>query len=79
MLQPKRAVVIKIEVGADSMESAGDLVEHFLGNMRDGSDSTICGGVDAGGHYAIERRPEMTHDHYRQQLDAFLKWQREQK
>lgn len=72
--KPKRAVEVTLRIGADDWASVRDDLDHLLyrlvaeGELR----SSIKGGDSSGYILDVELHPEMTHDRYHAELDAYL-------
>ena len=77
MEQPKRAITIKLEIGADDIDALEQAFDSIIFKMRmdDFPENVASGGYSWGGGYSCQRR-EITHDQYFTELDKFLESER---
>jgi hypothetical protein len=72
MNAPKRAITIKLEIGADDMRELRAAFEHILYCTERGSTTVTSGGYGWGGNWSVECNPDMTHDVYFAATEAWL-------
>lgn len=74
MERPHRAYEIDIHIGADDWKSALWQIRDVLRHIEDHGEecSLVSGGSDSGATVTITKRPEMTHDRYFADLNAYL-------
>ena len=72
--RPHRAFEIDIHIGADTWEDAAREIARVLSHVVEHGQqcSLASGGPSSGASVTIRHRPEMTHDKYFEQLDAYL-------
>lgn len=77
--RPKRRFVVRIEVGGDTWEDTQRLVAEVLEHVHDHGQhcSLVHGGPRAGAFVEIKEAPEMTHERYHAELEAYLEAQRD--
>jgi hypothetical protein len=76
--QPKRAFVIKIDAGGDTLKDAISIVKHFLFEMeaRDAR-SIVTGGYSNCGILEVQERKGFTHDQFEAELEQYLSSQKQ--
>lgn len=76
MVSLKRRHVVNIEIQADDWESmlqAVRCMEYELSTCEPGNVRIVSGGPTSGYIVKDEYYPEQTHDHYFEEIDAYLK------
>lgn len=68
---PQRAFSIELKVGADTLQEAANLLEHFADQIRLGGSASVTGGPSSGGYYEVRQR-DVTHEQYAAELKAYL-------
>ena len=74
MKAPRRRWKLSVELWADSEEAALDSLKDILTRARvDGAIGSTFGGCDAGGTWSLQdENPEMTHERYIAEIEAYL-------
>lgn len=75
MDQPKRRLVLKLELGADSMQELHQALSGIAFDLSQESDRayhSVSGSPSAGYVLDIEFNPEQTHESYHMQVQGYL-------
>lgn len=72
MNQPQRAFQIEIKIGADTKQHTMSLLYEFVKDIFDDGVSCVSVGPSSGGFHTVKKNPEMTHERYIEELDAWL-------
>lgn len=79
--RPRRAFVLEIEIGGDTwddvMRNFHELAEHIPEHGPECS--SVSGSPSCGHHVIVTHSPEMTHERYIQDLEAWIAWREQQK
>lgn len=74
---PRRAYVVSVELGADTLEDLVWNLKHIAHEIEhEGGTGTVSGSPSAGYTYRLTHDPTMTHDRYFQEVDRYLKWKK---
>lgn len=74
MDRPKRRYTLTIEIGADTWDDVIDDLRHTSQHIEDHGPScqSVMGGSCGGHIVTVLQNPEMTHEKYMAELDAYL-------
>jgi hypothetical protein len=74
MSRPQRAYTLSIEIGADTWDDVVRDLRELAGHVPDhGPTCASVSGSPSGGHIVtVKHRPDMTHDRYMAELEAYL-------
>jgi hypothetical protein len=78
--QPVMAHSLLLEVEADNVKELANVLHRIAKDLalNGPTESVICGGYDYGYMLKYKHDPEMTHDKFYAELEAFMDWQKQQ-
>ncbi len=72
MERPRRRFQVTIDLGTDDEKELAWALRQITEDIIDGRRSSVSGGPSSGWSYTVTETPDMTHDRYIKELNAYI-------